>query len=176
MAKGAGVQEVEGGHPSFRTLWIILFTFSYILKTVRKQYWLSESFNDTQLVILAAANWPWHRDTRTLRWEIRPAGRRQCETDFHDCRQSERLQRRWCRCRSDSWSRSRSRCGAETARPRWTPPHSDPATTYHIRQLTTPCLEKNVTTLIVNNFYKLEPILIIFGTYNVLKLLASKRM
>jgi len=38
MAKGAGVQEVEGGHPSFRTLWIILFTFSYILKTVRKQY------------------------------------------------------------------------------------------------------------------------------------------
>jgi len=26
------------------------------------------------------------------------------------------------------------------------------------------CVSKNVTNLIVNNFYKLEPILIIFGT------------
>jgi len=34
------------------------------------------------------------------------------------------------------------------------------------------CVSKNVTTLVVNNFYKLEPILIIF----MLKLLASKRM
>jgi len=35
-----------------------------------------------------------------------------------------------------------------------------------------------VTTLVVNNFYKLEPILIIFGTLyaDMLKLLASKCM
>jgi len=37
------------------------------------------------------------------------------------------------------------------------------------------CL-KNVTNLIVNNFYELEAILLIFGTLYMLKLLASERM
>jgi len=35
--------------------------------------------------------------------------------------------------------------------------------------------QKNVTTLIINNFHKLEPILIIMAHY-MLKLLSSKRM
>jgi len=37
------------------------------------------------------------------------------------------------------------------------------------------CTVVNVTTLLVSNFYKLEPILIILAPY-MLKLLTSKRM